>query len=91
MVAFMRNVVVLGLSAEVPGLGQAGFTEEVERAVNCRESQVRIFASQLVVHFFSRDVLLLEKCIEDQFTLACEFQLVFPEVLLQDPHFFDMF
>jgi hypothetical protein len=36
-------------------------------------------------------VLLLEKCIEDQFTLACKLQLVLPEVLLQDTHFFDMF
>jgi hypothetical protein len=91
VVAFVRNVVVLCLSAEVPGLSQPCFAEEVERAVNGRESKVRVFASQLVVHFFSCDVLLLEKCIEDQFTLACEFQLVPPEVLLQDSHFFGMF
>jgi hypothetical protein len=91
VVAFVRDVVVLRLSAEVPGLSQTRFAEEVQRAVNGRQSQVRIFASQLVVHCFSRDVLLLEKCVEDQFTLACELQLMFPEVLLQDSHFFGMF
>jgi len=91
VVAFVRDVVVLRLSAEVPGLSQTRFAEEVQRAVNGRQSQVWIFASQLVVHRFSRDVLLLEKCVEDQFTLACELQLVLPEVLLQDPHFLGMF
>ena len=91
MMALMRHIVVLGLSTEVPGLGQTRFAEEVERAVNGRQSQVWICASQLVVHRFSRDVLLLEKCVEDQFTLPRKFELVFPKMLLQDPHFFGMF
>ena len=91
MMALMRHIVVLGLSAEVPGLGQTGFAEEVERAVNGRESQVRIFARQLVVHRFSRDVFLLQKGIEDQFTLPRKFELVLPKMLLQDSHFFGMF
>jgi hypothetical protein len=72
-------------------LGQTGFAEEVQRAVNGCQSQVWIFTSQLVIHLFSCNVLLLEECIEDQLTLAREFQLVLPEVLLQDTHFFDMF
>ena len=59
MMALMRHIVVLGLSTEVPGLGQTRFAEEIERAVNSRKAQVRIFARQLVVHFFSRDVFLL--------------------------------
>lgn len=91
MVAFVRDVVVLRLSAEVPGLGQSRFTEEVQCAVNGCQSQVWIFAGQLVVHLLSCNMLLLEKCIEDQFTLACKLQLVLPEVLLQGSHFFDMF
>lgn len=65
MMALMRHIIVLGLSTEVPGLCQTRFAEEVERAVNGRESQVRVFARQLMVHLFSRDVFLLQKGIED--------------------------
>lgn len=89
--AFVRDVVVLRLSPEVAGLSQTGFAEEVQRTVNGCQAQVRILAGQLVVHLFGCNVLLLEKCIEDQFTLACKLQLVLPEVLLQSSHFFDMF
>lgn len=91
MMALMRHIVVLGLRTEVPGLGQTRVAEEIERAVNGREAQVRIFARQLVVHRFGRDVFLLQKGIEDQFTLPRKFELVLSKVLLQDPHFFDMF
>jgi len=91
MVAFVRDIVVLGLSAEVPSLCETGFAKKVERAVNGRQPQVRIFTSQLMVHLFRCDVFLLEKGVEDQFTLACKLQLVLPEVLLQDAHFFGMF
>lgn len=91
MMALMRHIVVLGLSTEVPGLGQTRFAEEVERAVNGREPQVWIFARQLVVHLFSGDVFLLQEGIENQFTLPRKFELVFPKMLLQDPHFFGMF
>ena len=38
MVTFMRDIVVLGLGAEVPGLCQAGFAEEIERTVNRRQT-----------------------------------------------------
>jgi hypothetical protein len=91
VVAFVGDVVVLRLSPEVAGLSQTGFAEEVQRAVNGCQAQVRILAGQLVVHLFGCNMLLLEECVEDQFTLAREFQLVFPEVLLQNTHFFDMF
>lgn len=91
MMALMRHIVVLGLRTEVPGLGQARVAEEIERAVNGREAQVRIFARQLVVHGFGRDVFLLQEGIEDQFTLPREFKLVLPKMILQDLHFFDMF
>lgn len=91
MMALMRHIIVLGLSTEVSGLCQTRFAEEVERAVNGRESQVRIFARQLMVHLFSRDVFLLQEGIEDQFTLPCKFELVLPKMLLQDTHFFGMF
>lgn len=91
VVAFVRDVVVLGLSAEVPGLGQTGFAEEVQRAVNGGQSQVRILSRELMIHRFSRDMLLLEKSIENQFTLPSKFKLMFPEMLLQDSHFFGMF
>ncbi len=91
MMALMRHIVVLGLSTEVPGLGQTRFAEEIERAINGRKSQVRIFAGQLVVHLFSGDVFLLQKGIEDQFTLPRKFELVLPQMFLQNSHFFGMF
>lgn len=91
MMALMRHIVVLGLSAEVPGLGQTRVAKEIECAVNGRETQVRIFARQLVVHRFGRDVFLFQKGIEDQFALPRKFELVLPEMFLQNPHFFDMF
>jgi len=91
MMALMRHIVVLGLCTEVPGLGQTRFAEEIERAVNGREAQVWILTRQLVVHRFGRDVFLLQKGIEDQFTLPRKFELVLPKMLLQDPHFFGMF
>lgn len=91
MMALMRHIVILGLRTEVPGLGQTRVAEEIERAVNGREAQVRIFARQLVVHRFSRDMFLLQKGIEDQFTLSRKFELMLSKMLFQDPHFFDMF
>jgi len=38
VVTFMGHVVVLGLGAEVSGLCQASFAEEIERTVNRRQS-----------------------------------------------------
>ncbi len=38
VVTFMGHIVVLGLGAEVPGLCQAGFAEEIKRTVNRRQS-----------------------------------------------------
>src|SRR5690349_1690431 len=78
MVALVRHIVVLGLRAKVPSLGQAGLTKEIERAVNGGQPQVRIFSRQLMIHFFSRDVLLLQKGIENQFTLPRKFELMLP-------------
>jgi hypothetical protein len=91
VMALMRHIVVLRLSTEVPGLGETRFAEEIQRAVNGRQPQVRILAGQLVVHLFSRDVFLFQKGIEDQFTLPCKFELVLSKMLLQDTHFFGMF
>ena len=52
---------------------------------------MRILSRQLVIHRFSRDVLLLQEGIEDQLSLPGNFELVFPKMLLQDTHFFGMF
>lgn len=91
VVALVRNIVVLRLSPEVPGLRKACFTKEVQCAVNGRQPQMGIFPGQLVVHRLSRDMFLFQKCVEDQFTLASKFQLVLPKMLLEDSHFFGMF
>ncbi len=91
VVAFVRHVVILRLGAKMPGLSETCFAKQVQCAINGRQSQMRIFAGQLVIHLLSRDVFLFQECIEDQFTLARKFQLVFSEVFLEDSHFFDMF
>jgi hypothetical protein len=65
MVALVRNIIVLGLGAKVTRLGQACFAKKVECAVNGRESKMGVFACQLMVHLFCRDMFLLEKCIKD--------------------------
>ena len=90
VVALVRDVVVLRLRAEVPGLCEAGIAEQIECPVNRCESEVRIGLGQLVIHGLRGNVLLSEEGAEDQFTLAREFELMFAEVLLQRLHFFHM-
>ena len=70
MMALVGDVVVLRLSAEMPSLGNPGFAEQVQRAVDGSQSQVRVFFCELVIHCLRRDVLLPEKCSQDQFALA---------------------
>lgn len=91
MMTFVGDVIVLGLGAEVSSLGEAGFTEEVERTVNGRQSEMGILPSELVVKLLRGDVLLLEKGIEDEFPLARIFQLVLSKMVLENSHFFGVF
>lgn len=88
VMALVGDVVVLGLRAEVSSLCEAGLAEEIERPVNGRQAQVRIFACELVIQFFRRDVFLLEERIQDQFPLAGVLELVFPQMFFQQRHFF---
>ena len=90
VMAFMGDIVVLGLRAEVPGLCQAGFAKEIERAVDRCQPQVWILFRQLVIHLLGGDVFLLEKGIENQLALAGAFQLMLPQVLFQRCDFFLM-
>jgi hypothetical protein len=90
VVALVRDVVVLGLGAEVPGLREAGIAEQIERPVDCRESKVRIGLSQLMIHGLRGNVLLPEEGAQNQFTLAGELELMLAQVLSQGLHFFHM-
>jgi hypothetical protein len=90
VVALVRDVVVLRLRAEVPGLCEAGIAEQIERPVDGRESKVRIGLSQLVIHGLRGNVLLPEEGVQNQFTLACELELMLAQVLSQGLHFFHM-
>jgi hypothetical protein len=83
VVPFMRDIVILGLRAEVTGLSQAGLAEQIQRSVDCRKAQVRVLLGELMVHGFGRHMLLLQKGGENQFALAGQFQLMPGEVL---PH-----
>jgi len=91
VVAFMGDVVVLSLCAEVPCLCQAGFAKEIERAIDRRQPQMRILARQLVIQFFRSDVFLFEEELKNQFPLAGVLQLMLPEVVFEHCHFFGMF
>ena len=82
VVAFVRHIVVFRLRAEVPGLGEAGIAEQIERPVDCREPEVRIGLRQLVIHGLRGNVLLPEKGVQNQFTLPGELEVIFAQVLL---------
>ena len=90
VVAFVRDVVVFRLRAEVPGLCEAGIAEQVERPVDGRESKMRISLSQLVIHGLRGNVLLPEEGVQNQFTLAGELELMLAQVVLQGLHFLYM-
>jgi hypothetical protein len=90
VVALVRDVVILRLRAEVPGLCEAGIAEQIERPVDCRESKMRIGLSQLVIHGFRGNVLLPEEGAQNQFTLAGELKLMLAQVVLQSLHFLYM-
>jgi hypothetical protein len=90
VVALVRDVVVLGLGAEVPGLREAGIAEQIERPIDGRESKVRIGLSQLMIHGLRGNVLLPEEGAQNQFTLAGELELMLAQVLSQGLHFFHM-
>ena len=67
---FVGDVVVLRLGTEMPGLGDSGFTEEIEGAVDGGQSQMRVFLGELMIHRLGRDVFLSKKCRQDQLPLA---------------------
>ena len=61
MVALVRDVVVLRLRAEMARLGQARLAEQIQRAINGRQSDMRVFLRQQTVHLLGGDVLVLEE------------------------------
>ena len=90
VVTFVRDIVVLRLRAEVPGLCEAGIAEEIERSEDCRESEMRIGLCQLMIHRLCSDVFLPEEGVQDQFTLAGELELMLAQVFHQGLHFLDV-
>ena len=90
VMALVRHVVVLRLRAEMPSLCEAGIAEQIECSVDGREPQMRIGFRQLVIHGLRGNVLLPEERVQNQFTLACELELMLAQVLLQGPHFLHM-
>src|SRR4029077_11862420 len=69
MVTLVRDIVVLRLRAEVPGLCETGVAEQIQRPVDGRQSKMRVGLCQLVIHRFRSNVLLPEKGVQNQFTL----------------------
>jgi hypothetical protein len=91
VMALVGDVVVLRLRAEVSRLGDARITKEIQRAIDGGQSEMRIRLRELMIHGLGGDVLLPEKCGQDEFSLTGKFQLVFAEVLLEDIHLFREF
>lgn len=89
VMALMRDIVVLRLGAEVAGLGDACFAEEIQRAVNRGESEVGIFLRQLMIHRLGRDVFLSQERRQDEFALTSQLQLMLGQVLAKHVHFFE--
>ena len=90
VVAFVRHIVVFRLRAEVPGLGEAGIAEQIERPVDSREAKMRVGLGQLVIHGLSGNVFLPKEGVQNQLALASELELMLTQVLLQRLHFFHM-
>lgn len=90
VMAFVGDVVILRLCAEVPRLREAGFAKQIQRAIDRGQPQMRIFFGELVIHLLGRDVFLFQKRVEDEFTLTGELQLMLAEVLFERLHFFRM-
>ena len=76
VVAFVRHIVVFRLRAEVPGLGEAGIAEQIERPVDSREAEMRVGLGQLVIHGLSGNVFLPKEGVQNQFALASELELM---------------
>ena len=91
VVTFVGDVVVLGLGAEVPGLGNAGFAKEIQRAVDSGKTKMRVFFRELMVHGLGCDVFLSKKRRQDQLALAGQLQLMLGQVLAKHLHFFEGF
>ena len=81
MVAFVDDIVIVRLRAEVPLLRNAGITEQVERPVNGGQPDVRFVAAQCAVQFFRRHVLFLKKRVQDDFSLLRHLQAVLGQVI----------
>ena len=90
VVSLVRHVIVLGLCAEMAGLGNTRIAEQVQRSIDGGQPQVGIALGELVIHRFCCDVFLPEKGVENELPLTREFQLVFRQVLLERVHFFSV-
>jgi hypothetical protein len=90
VVTFVRDIVVLRLRTEVPGLCEAGIAEQIERSVDRRESEMRIGLCQLVIHGFRGNVFLPEEGVQNQLTLTGKLELMLAQVFDQGLHFLDV-
>ena len=73
VVPLVGHIIVLGLRAEVAGLGQSDFTKEIERPVNGGQADMRIFLRELPIHLFRSDVLILQEHVQNVLALSCQF------------------
>jgi len=88
VMAFVADVVVLRLRAEMPRLGESGLAEEIQRAIDRRQADMGVFPVEQAVHLFGGDVLVLQKGIQNLLALARQLQLVFREVIFERCDFF---
>lgn len=91
VMALVRHVIILGLSAEVSRLREAGFAEQVQRSIDGRQPNMRIFFGEKTIQLFRGDVLHFEKRIEYMLALARELELVFRQVFFENADLFMIF
>jgi hypothetical protein len=88
VVPLVRHVIVLGLRAEVAGLGQSHLAKEVERPVDRGQTNMRVFFSELPIHLLCGDVFIFQEHVKNMFALSRELQLMLGQMIFEDRDFF---
>lgn len=91
MVAFVSDVVELGLTSEMLLLGQAGLAQQFQRAVYGCQSDVRVLFGEQPIQLLGRHVFHFQKAGEDIFALASQLEMISPKMFFENVQFFGGF
>ena len=88
---FVRNVIVLSLRAEMPRLGQTGFTKKIECSVNSCQADVGILFGQQTIHLLCGDMFDFQKRAQYLLTLTGELELMLAQMFFENTDLFYVF